>query len=52
MGNEYASRVSHNAIAGGVDDPPTVTTDQRQDRALTDLEILHGGGLVFVRDRL
>ena len=49
-GADDAGKLSHDAIAGGVDDPPTVPADQRQDHALMGLEVLHGGGLIRVHE--
>jgi hypothetical protein len=40
----------HYAVAGGVDDPPTVPADQRQNHTLMGLEVAHGGGLVRVHE--
>jgi hypothetical protein len=45
-----AGKLSHDAIAGGVDDPPTVPADERQDHGLMGLEVAHGGGLVLVHE--
>jgi len=45
-----AGKFGEDAITGGVDDPTSVTGDQRQDRALMRLEVAHGGGLVFVHE--
>src|SRR5206468_2600066 len=42
FGGAYdAGKLSHDAIAGGVDDPPTVPADHRQDHALMGLEVPH-----------
>ena len=51
LGGAYdAGKLSHDAIAGRVDDPPAVPADQRQDHALMGLEVAHGGGLVLVHE--
>jgi hypothetical protein len=49
-GADDAGKLSQDAIAGGIDDPPPVPADQRQDHALMGLEVTHGGGLVFVHE--
>ena len=49
-GADDAGELGHDAVAGGVDDPPAVAADQRQDRALVGLEGAHGGGLVVVHE--
>ena len=49
-GAYHAWKLSHDAIASGVDDPPTVPADQRQDHTLMGLEVLHGGSLVLVHE--
>jgi hypothetical protein len=49
-GADHAGKLSHDAVAGGVDDPPTVPADQRQDHALMGLEVPHGGGLIRVHE--
>jgi len=51
LGGAYdAGKLSHDAIASGVDDPPTVPADQGQDHALMGLEVPHGGGLIGVHE--
>jgi hypothetical protein len=43
-------KLGHDAVSGGVDDPPAVAADQRQDHALMGLEVAHGGGLIRVHE--
>src|SRR4030095_2742270 len=51
LGGAYdAGKFSHDAIAGGVDDPPAVPADQRQDSALRGVRVAPGGGLVLVHE--
>jgi hypothetical protein len=49
-GADDARELRHDAVAGGVDDPPAVLADQRQDHALMGLEVTHGGRLVLVHE--
>jgi len=49
-GADDTGELSQYAVAGGVDDPPPVPADQRQDHALMGLEVAHGGGLVRVHE--
>ena len=49
-GADDAGKLSQDAVAGGVNDPPAVPADQRQDHALMRLEVPHGGGLVLVHE--
>ena len=49
-GADDAGELGHDAIAGGVDDPPSVPADQRQDHALMALEVAHGRGLVLMHE--
>jgi hypothetical protein len=49
-GADDAGKLSQYAVAGGVDDAPTVPADQGQDHALMGLEVPHGGGLVSMHE--
>src|SRR5262245_47888583 len=49
-GADDAGKLGHDAVAGGVDDPPAVPADQGQDHALVGFEVAHGGGLVLVHE--
>ena len=49
-GTDDAGKLSQDAVTGGVNDPPAVPADQRQDHALMRLEVPHGGGLIRVHE--